>query len=102
MVLGTRRQFQAAIDKAQHLGTVRTVVKVNATTYTVQGSRRYTVRVMGTELVCECKAADSGVPDYHAAAVYLHRLGEQASGRLPNPYARRTNDHGAGAPAQQR
>jgi hypothetical protein len=57
MTTGTRKTFQAAIDKAQALGTARTVREIGTGRYAVSGTAAvYTVSVTGGEYECSSRA----------------------------------------------
>ena len=81
-MVARRESYQAAIDKATHLGTVKTVTLVGVGRWTVGGAHcAYTVRMVDGELHCQCAAGKLDIPCYHAAAVWLRLKGEEAAGR---------------------
>lgn len=118
MTIGTRRQFQAAIDKARVMGGARGVEALGGGRYAVFGSRgdRYIVTVDADgEYSDTCPAGTNGIPCYHQAKVWLKRLGEQAAtpsatpilvtldvrlsaalARTADPITRRTSGRGIG------
>lgn len=83
MTTGTRSTFQRAIDKATERGTYKLVRQAGIGRYLVPGSRGvvYTVTVDAAgEYACTCEAGTREIACYHAAAVWIVRIGEQAGG----------------------
>src|SRR5205823_1763069 len=103
-MVATRNAYQKALDKARAMGGTRLIVSVAGTVYTVRGSvapATYAVALGGdSELHCDCSAGMRDIPCYHAAAVWLRRLGEQAAGLLARTSAPTQGPDSA--PMQQR
>jgi hypothetical protein len=90
MVLGTKRQFQAAIDKAHKLGMVARVRPAGPGIYTVPSNSdpavRYTVTVTrGGEFRCNCLAAGRDLPCCHSAATFVRVVTERAMHKANPP-----------------
>ncbi len=79
MTTGTRAQFQRAIDKAQKLGTIKTVQDLGSGRFAVSGhGATYVVSVADGEYACTCTAGELGRPCYHQAAVWKRHVAERA------------------------
>lgn len=76
---GTRKQYQAALDRARARGGAKRVTYLGGYAYMVEGSSGGTYRVwwQGENVRCNCAAGMRGVPCWRTAAVYIRRLGQQ-------------------------
>lgn len=88
MVLGTKTQYQKALNKARKLGTARTVRHIGTSrAYLVHSSTEGLNYVVGRtaegEYECSCTAGKRGIPCYHSAGLYLALVGEQMGARIP-------------------
>jgi len=84
MVIGSKAQYQRAIDKAAALRLYAGVETARIRQWTVRsesGDRSYTVRLNRSgELVCSCPAGVAERPCKHGAAIWMARLRDSALG----------------------
>src|SRR5687767_3929926 len=84
MTTGTRGTYQRAVDKATELRTYAKVQDQGHGVYLVPAAADgifYAVQVDGRgEYSCSCRAGQLERVCYHAAGVWIHRLGLQAAG----------------------
>lgn len=86
MVLGTKDQYNRALEKARKLGTVRTIRKIRDGQFLVPSGTpnvNYVVGVIGSEIECSCQAGRRGIPCYHGAGVRQALWGEQMGAVIP-------------------
>jgi hypothetical protein len=78
MTSGTRKSYQAAVDRARALGGARKARDLGNGRYLVTGRRgdEYRVAVdLHGDYACTCPAGQQGNPCWHQAAAWLKRLG---------------------------
>jgi hypothetical protein len=79
MVLGTKRQLQAAVTKAVKLGGARRVTYLGGWTYEIAGEHgSYRAYVRGENWRCGCEAGKNLRPCWHLGAVWLRRMGQES------------------------
>lgn len=80
-MLGTKAQYQNAINKARKLGGSRLIVSQTSTNATVRGTNGTLYYVDRRFYDCTCAAGQRRIPCYHAAAVFVSNA-SQASARV--------------------
>lgn len=79
ILTGTRKQMQAAIDKARARGGAKLVTYRGGFAYDVVGTdTAYRVWWQADNVKCGCTAGANGRVCYHVAAVWLCRMGQES------------------------